>query len=331
MKQYFNDKRDLIVKPTTISIITTYKCTAACANCCFGCNPKRKEYLPINDQIAYITEATKAYTSISTLVLTGGECFTFGDELLDVVRFASTIGLSVRIVTNASFGNTFKKAYLHLEKYKKAGLTEINISTGYEHQKWVSSDNVVNVITASLKLGLTTAINSETHLNKERASSFSVSSDIRLTKFINKFSIINGAWLDKNQDLVDGNAQLLHTRCQYVLTGISINPNGEMLPCCGLTADDIPLFKIGNCKERSIKEIYEKQFFNIIFLWLSTEGPFSMQKSYTNNFSPNEKWEHDCKICYNLFTKDEIITYFESIPKNKHLDIVIKHLINKGC
>ena len=29
------------IKPSTIALLTTLRCTAACNNCCFGCTPKQ--------------------------------------------------------------------------------------------------------------------------------------------------------------------------------------------------------------------------------------------------------------------------------------------------
>jgi len=31
-----------IIPPSSISLLTTFQCTATCKNCCFGCNPTIK-------------------------------------------------------------------------------------------------------------------------------------------------------------------------------------------------------------------------------------------------------------------------------------------------
>ena len=36
------------MKVKSLSLVTTYKCTASCANCCFECNPNRSEKMPLN-------------------------------------------------------------------------------------------------------------------------------------------------------------------------------------------------------------------------------------------------------------------------------------------
>lgn len=64
-----------IIAPTTISLTTIFKCTAACRNCCFQCNQKNKKIMTFVEMKSYIDKCLKVYSdSISMLVLTGGEC-----------------------------------------------------------------------------------------------------------------------------------------------------------------------------------------------------------------------------------------------------------------
>lgn len=57
------------IPPTTLTLITTYKCSAACNNCCFECNPDRKEKLPLSLAISHIDYAVSyagaAYTAVA--------------------------------------------------------------------------------------------------------------------------------------------------------------------------------------------------------------------------------------------------------------------------
>lgn len=39
------------ITPNTLTLITTYQCTAACPNCCFACSPMKKERLTYQDLI----------------------------------------------------------------------------------------------------------------------------------------------------------------------------------------------------------------------------------------------------------------------------------------
>ena len=63
------------MKVKSLSLVTTYKCTASCANCCFECNPNRSEKMPLNIAKKYIDEVISVFNEIEVVVLTGGECF----------------------------------------------------------------------------------------------------------------------------------------------------------------------------------------------------------------------------------------------------------------
>lgn len=67
----------LIINPTLLTFLTTYTCTSSCKNCCFQCNPKRKEKLSVEDMISYIDKCIDSYSSIKMLVLSGGGGFSF--------------------------------------------------------------------------------------------------------------------------------------------------------------------------------------------------------------------------------------------------------------
>lgn len=95
------------------------------------------------------------------LVITGGECFTLGKDLDKIVSYAHSKEFGVRIVSNVSWATSFKKAYKRMEELVALGLTEMNLSCGDEHQRWVKFDNVINVTVACIILKITLAINIE--------------------------------------------------------------------------------------------------------------------------------------------------------------------------
>lgn len=76
-----------IITPTIISIITTTKCTASCANCCFKCNPENNKRLSLDDMIDYINQSLSYFPTIRVLVLTGGECMLLGKDLFKIIEY----------------------------------------------------------------------------------------------------------------------------------------------------------------------------------------------------------------------------------------------------
>lgn len=63
------------ISPNTLSLLTTYYCTAACKNCCFECNQERRGRMSFKQMETYISECVKAFPTIRLVVFSGGECF----------------------------------------------------------------------------------------------------------------------------------------------------------------------------------------------------------------------------------------------------------------
>ncbi len=81
----------ILIKPSTISFVTTFQCTAACKNCCFGCSPKMKKRLSLDEMKTYIDMAIMYYSeSLKVLVLTGGECFLLKDDLIAIIKYGAS-------------------------------------------------------------------------------------------------------------------------------------------------------------------------------------------------------------------------------------------------
>lgn len=64
-----------IFTPSILTLITTYKCTASCASCCFGCNPKRDTTMSEKDMISYMDTCMTSYPEIDKFRLI---CVSYG-------------------------------------------------------------------------------------------------------------------------------------------------------------------------------------------------------------------------------------------------------------
>lgn len=142
---------DVNVNPKTLTIITTYTCNAACKECCFECNPSIKHSLSFEEISQTITNAVDEYPSINLIVFTGGECFLLKTDLFKAIAFSSRLGKMTRCVSNGFWGKNQARAEEIAERVIDAGLSEINFSTGLDHQKWVHIKSVINACKALVK------------------------------------------------------------------------------------------------------------------------------------------------------------------------------------
>lgn len=114
------------IPPKTLTLITTYKCSAACNNCCFECNPNRDEMLPLAVAISHIDSAVSTYKDLQVVVLTGGECFLNMTYLLSLIKHIHSHNLTCRVVTNGFWAKSKEIAVKLLSECKKSGLDEIS-------------------------------------------------------------------------------------------------------------------------------------------------------------------------------------------------------------
>ena len=161
-----------LLKPKIVVFLTTFKCTAACENCCFQCGPKIDKRMTLTEMKKYLDLCLKEYPSIKMLVFSGGECTLLKQDLLEMISYAYSKGLSTRIVTNGWWAKSYKIATEKIKILKEAGLNEINFSTGDDHQEWIPFRNVRNAAVAAYRNGLICAINVET----KDSSSFDIPS-----------------------------------------------------------------------------------------------------------------------------------------------------------
>lgn len=88
--------------PSTVTILPTYTCTAACKECCFESSPRVKERLSREALFKAIDKVLSDLLDLKLVVFSGGECFTLGDDLFDAIQYikARNSAISVRCVTN---------------------------------------------------------------------------------------------------------------------------------------------------------------------------------------------------------------------------------------
>lgn len=334
----------LVLPPTALSLITTYKCNAACVDCCFACNPKRTEKLSLSELKNYVDIVTSSYPTIQIIILTGGECFLLKKDLVEAVRYIKSRDLFVRIVTNGFWAKNYSIAIDKLTPLVKAGLNEINFSTGDDHIEFVPVDRIKYGAIASLELGLTTLINVESGKDRKfKSKMLEQDKDLQKHLFPNKtenpLGIINGLWMpfsnnsteqpDKIAKHIGNPYNINRGKCTNLFNTITITPKHRMVACCGLPSNSIKYLDLGNLKTESIKNLYEIQFNDFIKIWLFTDGPYQILKFISTKIGEKNVKElslnrHICFYCARLLTNEH---YMHTI--RKYFDFVYSSIILK--
>lgn len=323
------------VNPLILTISPTHKCTSSCENCCFGCNPQIDFFMDYDTIIMYIDEALEAYPTIQVLVLTGGECFLLGEDLTRIIQYATNKGLKTRVVTNGYWANTYEAALNRLEPLVNAGLYEINFSTGDEHAKFVSPENIVNAALVSNRLGIRTIfISVESPEDATITSSyFKEHPLIGMLVKEKRIECIDASWISFVEEKEARRFNLRKTNnrpCRNIFMGIFINPYSQLLACCGLTVEYNQFLKLGDLTQHSIKELYEKQFDDLFKFWLFVDGPMAIYEKLMKirNITPKQ-FAHECAYCMEIIKDADNIKIIKEIIEDELPNILFSYNIRK--
>ena len=144
-------------EPQSLGLLLTYRCTAACSDCCFECSPQRREALPLGVALDVIDQAA-AMPSVEGVTLSGGEIFLRYDDVLKIVARAAGHGLKTKCVTNGYWALGRDVARRKLRPLVDAGLQTLELSTDDYHAEHVPLERVAHALEAAHELGLETHV-----------------------------------------------------------------------------------------------------------------------------------------------------------------------------
>lgn len=326
--------------PETLGIITTYRCVAECKECCFECNTHSPEKLSF-DQIKKVIDDAAAVGSVKLVVWTGGECTLLGKELIKGISYAYSKGLPSRIVSNGWWARTPKIAKKKVKELIDAGLRELNISTGDNHQEFIKADTAILAAVTGAELGIISVLSIE----RTKYAKFTPETLIQnpvYKKFvykninIDKLRVINPVWISFHQDTQyqydkqDFDSGELNEGCNNIMTFIGVEPSGNYIGCCGLTMRYIKSMKLGDSKKKTLETAYYQEYNDFMKRWIFVDGPLKIMKKVHDwdNSIRVPAFPHSCHYCALVFNdlkiQETIIKNYKDIEKQINADFVSK-------
>ncbi|RZM80322.1 radical SAM protein [Pseudoalteromonas rubra] len=294
--------------PNSMTILPTYRCTAACKECCFESSPEVKGRLSLDEIEHAIDSAKESFPALKMVVFSGGECFTLKEDLYSSIEKASRLGLATRCVSNGYWGKSLDNAHSVAKKIAKAGLNEINFSTGLDHSQFVTLQSVINAALACIEHGITTLI-----IVEKDSESSEVLNDLYNHPDFGKISasslltVKSNAWMPFKQDFESRGDQSsgpnLNEGCSQVFENIVVTPHNLVSACCGLTHEHIPEMKIGDLEHDSIGAAFNNQLEDFLKYWIKVEGPMNIIRQLCDeDFITREvgQIDHICQACVHL-------------------------------
>ncbi|HVF06722.1 MAG TPA: radical SAM protein [Frankiaceae bacterium] len=318
----------LFLEPEVLTILGTYKCTAACENCCFGSNPYLTERLALDDILAFIREGAR-YPSCKLVAFSGGECFLLGDDLVAAVAYATELGLSTRCVTNGYWAKSVSHGRRRIRELADAGLKELNVSTGDFHQRWVAQETVVNAACLGVEAGFADTLVLVELQRERRVTRRDIESDPRIAALLagsgGRFRVLESPWMptDLHETIAQPEHRMLSRRtlhlrggCDSVLRTIVVTPSHRLGFCCGLTREQIPELNT-DWDGGPLDPLLEVGGRDLMKIWLYVDGPERIL-AWAASKEPRIEWEdryaHHCQACLALFAdplvRDTIRAHF---------------------
>jgi len=322
----------MLIRPHTLSLITTHRCTAACDHCCFNCTPEVPDAIPV-DRLHSLIDEARELSSIQVIVFTGGECFLLGDDLYALIAHAKRNGFLTRCVTNGYWA-TEKNAPGIVEALVRSGLDEINFSTGEEHGTYVPADRVRRGALTCNSAGIRVLVNIELFNNTDfDAAGFIESESMCSAVQAKAIRVQRNVWI-KGDGAREISHQPRHSRfnpdliggCHTALSVLAVTPSQTLVACCGLHMERIPELHLGSIKNETLVSLVERVPDDFLKIWIHVAGPERILE-FVKTKSPRYELPldsvHPCTTCLHLY-KDEVALRII----RDHYDEVEQHICN---
>jgi hypothetical protein len=316
--------------PDTVTFLPTYDCTAACDNCCFGSHPGIAERLAPDRMLRHIDQVA-ALGSVRLVVFSGGECFKLGEDLVTAVARCTAHGLATRCVTNAYWARTEEAAVSRLRPLKDAGLGELNVSTGDEHQAFVPVGNVVNAVRAADAVGMSALVVVEAQQERSFTAA-ALRAEPRWAELADRHAapvVFESPWMSMDAErpvpqsaAKNATRANLHRRagCDSVLRTVVVTPDERLGACCGLTREQIPELTVGSLRTEAMADLVDTMFDDLVKIWIAVDGPDHIL-AWAATHDPSIAWEgrfaHHCDSCRFMYgdpaVRKVIVEHWEEV------------------
>jgi hypothetical protein len=273
-----------------------------------------KGKLALDEMIEAISDAKERFPTLRVAVFSGGEATMLKRDLTAAIAHATGEGLSTRIVSNGSWGKTQAAATKKVAELVAAGLKELNLSTGKDHQEWVPATSIMHCAVAAAGCGLFCLITIEADVEGNPHFRAVVDQpEIQELLKSRKIVIQSNSWMpfQESDDKRDAHVakHTLRKGCGQIFDNIVVTPYREVSACCGLTLEYIPEMKLGSLDSQTVSAAYLSQTDDFLKYWIHTDGPYSIIEEMLGEERSAEVLKgvvHICQACVILHQNQEV-------------------------
>lgn len=282
--------------------------------CFFACGPYRNEVISKDLALRTLEEINEL--KIKTIGIAGGEPFLQVDLMRELIKTASSFGMTTIVVTNAYWAISKDAALTKLDDLRKLGLNWIQISLDDQHQQFIPIDRVANALKTAIELNfedIKLIGSSKGNSEKFKYQLFYLQEVLGVC--IDKIDIIDRPrishqYFEDSEQVKYSFQELENTESLDLpikkpgdcLTELMVDVNGDLYPCCNNF-----IGRIGNVSVNNLQSTVENLRFNKYFNIIKQEGPFKLarylDKTLNTGFS-NRRYGSWCELCARIFQND---------------------------
>jgi len=329
-----------LINPSQLTVLATNQCTARCIHCSLNCGPEYTDQLSF-EQIRKAIHDFHSESPLRVVIFSGGEPTLLGEDLLNSIAYADSLGINTRLVTNAHWAGTQEMARGWLVALREAGLAELNISTDDYHIPYIPFDRVRNAWHTSKGLGFKAIVIANSSDPDSRISPRFImeqlGEELSLryddkgrekplgrpdeTGTLKAISNANIQMLGRAKETIDAGTLRypasqsdLHAGCACIIRDVALSPNNHLLACCGMEAEGNRILDLGNASHASVSDLLYRNTDSLIINSVALMGPMFLKRLIQKNepgFPFRSHYSSMCEICEHLFTWPEAIAVLQ--------------------
>lgn len=246
--------------------------------------------------------AELARAGVGGISFSAGEPFLYIDEIMELVKLCSQIGLYTRIVTNSFWAKSAEISDRLVAELHENGLCQLRLSYSRWHQKNVPGNNVLHAARSCRKIGLDYFISFVTDFSEEDDSYEQFLRENKLTFFPEPVIYAGRAESFKRRNIQTDYQPNCCDMNPY------LTPDLDMYACCdaGSHFPETNFFHLGNLNDNTIEQLFTQSETDRLYTLIRNMG-ITHIASFTGMKAREIITYSKCELCRKLFNSPEIV------------------------
>jgi len=295
--------------PRQIAFGYSTKCNVRCEHCVSANELSEDTTMELNTAKEIIEKM--ADSNVKGISFTAGEPLLYFNDIRNLVQSCRERGIYSRVVTNGFWAKAPEQSDHIVSGLMKSGLSQLRISFSRWHQKNISRENIVNAASSCQKYGLDYFVSFVTDFAREDDPFEQYLRDNHLKFFPEPLIYFgNAKGFDRSHILTDYQPNTCAMNSY-------LSPELDMFACCdaGTHFTKTGFFFLGNLKDYSIDELFQKKEDNTLYSLISTMGLTNIA-SYLGLRASEIVQYRKCELCFELFNSEKNLSLLEESAKS---------------